>query len=417
VAARAVHRARPRARPALDRPGRRQLEPALSFAAIPGTIERLLTGSSSGTTLPLDGLTSSAERVLFVYLDAFPWRFVEKHAAHPLLARARSDGLVLRLESQFPSTTAAHATTLHSGQPVGVHGVYEWHVYEPSLDRLITPLRFSFAGDAGRETLRATGLAPEDVFPRESLHARLGADGVRSIACMPASIATSTTNRALLRGAAIVPFTDVRKGFARAAALLASAERVYASVYLPTLDATMHQVGPDAPAADAELLRLLWDTNEAIERMPPGTLVLLGTDHGMEPISPERTVYVNALWPELAPLLRYGADGKPLAPAGSCRDLFLHALPEHVDDVVDGLGERLGGTADVVKTRTLLDEGAFGDEISDAFRARLADVVVLPHAGESVWWFEPGRFEQPYFGQHGGRSPNETEIPLLALVT
>jgi hypothetical protein len=135
----------------------------------------------------------------------------------------------------------------------------------------------------------------------------------------------------------------------------------------------------------------------------------------MEPISPERTVYVNTLWPELAPLLRHGADGKPLAPAGSCRDLFLHVLPEHVDDVVDGLAERLSGTADVVKTSTLLEEGAFGDEISDVFRARLAEVVVLPHAGESVWWLEPGRFEQPYYGQHGGRSPNETEIPLLAL--
>ena len=58
----------------------------------------------------------------------------------------------------------------------------------------------------------------------------------------------------------------------------------------------------------------------------------------------------------------------------------------------------------------------FGDEISDAFRARLAEVAVLPHAGESVWWLEPGRFEQRYYGQHGGLSPNETEIPLLVLV-
>ena len=296
-----------------------------------------------------------------------------------------------------------------------MHGVYEWHVYEPSLQRLITPLRFSFAGDGGRETLRASGFAPETLFPQETLHERLVANGVRSVSCVPASIATTTTNRALLRGAAIVPFRDVRTAFARAAALLTSADRVYASVYLPTLDATMHQVGPDAPAADAELLRLLWDANEGIERLPRGTLVLLGTDHGMEPISPERTVYVNKLWPEVAPLLRHGADGKPLAPAGSCRDLFLHVLPEHLDDVVDGLAERLSGVADVVKTSALVDEGAFGAEISDALRARLGDVVVLPHARESVWWLEPGRFEQPYFGQHGGRSPNETEIPLLAL--
>ena len=233
---------------------------------------------------------------------------------------------------------------------------------------------------------------------------------------MPAPIATTTTNRALLNGASIVPYSDPRVGFMRVAAALASVERAYASVYLPTFDAIMHRVGPDDPAAQAELDRLLAEIDEGIARVPPGTLVLVGTDHGMEPISPERTLYVNELWPELERLLRHGADGKPLAPGGSCRDLFLHVLPEHLDDVVDGLAERLAGAADVARTRTLVDDGVFGDEISDALLARLAEVVVLPQAGESVWWLEPGRFEQHYYGQHGGRSPNETEIPLLALV-
>ena len=52
--------------------------------------------------------------------------------------------------------------------------------------------------------------------------------------------------------------------------------------------------------------------------------VLLTSDHGMTPVDPVTTVYVNELWPELPALLGTGADGKPLAPAGSCRDLFLH---------------------------------------------------------------------------------------------
>ena len=33
-----------------------------------------------------------------------------------------------------PSTTTAHLTTLYTGLPVEQHGLYEWHVYEPSLD-------------------------------------------------------------------------------------------------------------------------------------------------------------------------------------------------------------------------------------------------------------------------------------------
>ncbi len=366
--------------------------------------------------LPLEGLPSRAERVLFVYLDAFAWRFVEQHARHPLIERAREDGLVLELTSQFPSTTTAHTTTLNSGLPVGVHGVYEWHILEPSLDRLITPLLFSFAGDGVRETLASTGLTADAVFPHETQHLRLTAAGVRSVCVMPASFAGSSTNRALLRGAEIVPARGAADAMARACAALASSEPVHANVYLPTFDALMHRVGPDARAAHAELVALLDAVGGALPRVPPGTLVLVGTDHGMAAISPARTSYVNVVWPELEQHLRCGADGKPLAPAGSCRDLFLHVLPGHVDEVVGGLSERLVDRADVVATRTLLDAEAFGPEVSDTFLARLAEVVVLPRPGEAAWWLEPGRFEQGFYGQHGGLSPDEVEIPLLAFV-
>jgi hypothetical protein len=297
-----------------------------------------------------------------------------------------------------------------------VHGVYEWHVLEPSLDRVITPLMFSFAGDAVRETLASTGLTPDAVFPSETQHLRLTAAGVRSVCVMPASFAGSSANLALLRGAEVVPARGAADALAKACAALASSEPIHASVYLPTFDALMHRVGPDAPAAHAELVALLDTVAAALPRVPPGTVVLIGTDHGMAPISPARTTYVNVVWPEIVQHLCRGADGKPLAPAGSCRDLFLHALPGHAERVVNGLSERLADVADVVETRTLLDDGAFGPEVSDALLARLAEVVVLPHPGEAAWWFEPGRLEQQFFGQHGGRSPDEVEIPLLGLV-
>ena len=93
----------------------------------------------------------------------------------------------------------------------------------------------------------------------------------------------------------------------------------------------MHMAGPDAP----EVAALIEEHLSAIASAPwpEGTLVLLTADHGMEGISPERTTYVNVAWPELAQHMAVGADGKPLAPAGSCRDLFLHVLPERLDEV------------------------------------------------------------------------------------
>jgi hypothetical protein len=41
--------------------------------------------------------------------------------------------------------------------------------------------------------------------------------------------------------------------------------------------------------------------------------------------------------------------------------------------------------------------------------------VILPELGESVYWYTPGRFIQRMWGQHGGLTAQEMEIPLIAL--
>lgn len=381
------------------------------FDQLPATVERLLTGANEGPALEEPLLGERFARVVLVYFDAFGWTFLERCAAHPLFDRARSNGLVTQLTAQFPSTTTAQVTTIHSGLPVADHGLYEWHVYEPSLDRLITPLLFSFAGDGERGTL-AGRLEPDDVFPTESVHARLAASGIGSTVLLPAAIARSAPNTALLRDADVLPFSSPEHAFAAATAALEQGAG-QAHVYLDEVDSLMHAVGPDDPLVDAGI-RIVLDAL-AGAAFPEGTLVLLTADHGMSPVDPARTVYVNELWPELAARLETGADGKPLAPAGSCRDLFLHAREGSADEVVAELGERLDGVADVVPVVDLVAEGVFS-EPGPRLRARLANVAVLPRYGEAVYWHEPGRFVQRLHGQHGGLSPQEMEIPLVAWV-
>jgi len=112
------------------------------FADVPATVERLLTEQAH-------------ERVGVVLLDAFGRRLLERHAGHPFVRRLA----VTELSAQFPSTTTAHVTTMHTGHPVGEHGLYEWNVYEPALDAIVIPLRFSFAGDGEPDTLAKAGLA------------------------------------------------------------------------------------------------------------------------------------------------------------------------------------------------------------------------------------------------------------------
>jgi hypothetical protein len=380
------------------------------FDALPGTIERLLTGRGGGLDGPL--LDRTYDHVLLIYLDAFGWRFLERHGDHPLLERAAS---VERLTSQFPSTTTVHTTTIHTGLSLADHGLYEWFVYEPSLDRIICPLVFSFAGDHELDTLLRVGFGPDDLYPPDSLYERLGAP---THGALPAVVAGSVTTHRLGRGAIVHPFESTAHGLELVGRELAAEERAYGFVYLPDVDSLMHIVGPDAPEV-AELFDEHLTAIDAVLRngYPPETLVLLTADHGMAAVSPERTTYVNVAWPGIDEHLARGADGLPLAPAGSCRDLFLHAREGHAGDLLAGLSTALEGVADVYAVEQLVDWGAFGPDPSDALRRRLADVVCLPHPGEAIYWLEPGRFEQHFRGQHGGLSPDELEIPLVVLVT
>jgi hypothetical protein len=382
------------------------------FDQLPATVQRLLTGAPSERALDEPLLRQQFQRVALIYLDAFGWTFLERQHGHSLIERVRSDGHTVQLASQFPSTTTAHTTTIHSGLPVAEHGLYEWHVLEPTLNRLITPLLFSFAGDDKRETLAGV-LDPQNVYPHESLYSRLAEHNVRSSVALSAEFAHSSSSGMLLRGAEVLPFREPSEGLAAAARTLATSVRAYAHVYLHDVDGLMHEIGPDEAAVDAAFADALTE----IERtpFPPGTLVLLTADHGMAPVDPARTVYVNEVWPEIAAQLKTGADGKPLAPAGSCRDLFLHVLDGHVHEVCEQLANRLDGIAEVLPTDSLIASGTFAKP-SPRIQMRLGDVVVLPHYGQAVFWHEPGRFVQDLYGQHGGLSPQEMEIPLLVWV-
>lgn len=287
----------------------------------------------------------------------------------------------------------------------------------PSLDAIIAPLLFSYAGDAERETLRTSGLDPRSLYPAETVYEGLAGRGMRSAAVQHRAITDTTFSRATLRGAAVHPF-DEGAGWvaAIAAALRAGPAPAYVFAYVDDVDWTGHHAGPASEAHVAAATGVLDALAELARALPADgeTLLLVTADHGQVPVDPATTVFVNELWPGITTHLRHGRDGRPLAPAGSARDLFLHVLRGHADQVVSHLRGLLGERAVVRPTAELLADGFFGDA-GPRLRERVGDVVVLPRPGETVWWREPGRFEMAFHGHHGGLSPEEMLIPLAAL--
>jgi hypothetical protein len=399
----------------------RPLAEGYTFTALPGTVERLLLGHAHGG-LPRAALGDApdrVERVVLVLLDAFGWRFFDRHAdAHPLLRRFLADGTVAKLTSQFPSTTTAHVTTLHTGRSVAEHGLYEWNLYDPTLHALVTPLLFAFAGDGRRDTLRLVRADPRAIYPGDTVYRRLAGQGVRSIAFQPASFAPSTYDGVLLDGADLHPYENLDDAFGTLArSLTAAPGPAYAYVYIDTVDATGHHRGPSSAAFDAEATRCLDAIDRAVATLPAGTLLLLAADHGQVDVDPARTRFVNELWPGIRRHLRYDRRARPLAPAGSARDLFLHTTPDARDHVIDVLRDMLGDLAEVHATADLVAEGLFGPEPpGPRLRERLGDVCVLPAPGETVWWRERGRFDMRFRGHHGGLTPDEAHTLVASLV-
>jgi hypothetical protein len=358
-----------------------------TFADIPVTVERLLTGGERS-------------RVAVVLLDAFGRRFRERHAAHPFLRRLP----VTPVTSQFPPTTTAHVTTMHTGRPVGAHGLYEWNVYEPALDAIVTPLRFSYARDDEPDTLRGSGLDPAALLDGDTLYQRLAAAGVPSTVLHPNSFSPSTYDGVATAGARLRPFGTLAEGVD--ALLDALREPGYAYLYWDRIDAMGHRHGPDSREFDDAAVAAL-DTLERGLRAVPGALLMITADHGQVAVDPARVDYLDELWSGLPALLRH-------RPAGSGRDVFLHTVAGAAAEVVAGLAERLGPRAEVHAVADLVAAGRFGTA-GPRLRARLADVCVLPAPGRTAWLRSAADASQRFRGHHGGLHPDEMETWVGAL--
>ena len=403
---------------------RRPLPDSYSFAGLPALVRHVLTGNGP-LGLPEDvlgDLPRRYDRVALILLDAFGWGYVERFMDRsPLLQQIGQYGVVSRLTSQFPSTTTAHVSTLTYGQPVGQHGMYEWFLYEPLLDRLIVPLTYSYAED---ETPNTLPLSPEQLAPGATYFSQLAAEGVRSVVALNRSIFGVRSSQYAFAGVTPVPMTSLTHGLETMADIFnASGGPMYGYLHHGEIDYVAHKQGPFSPLvlSEAELALQLVEQKflRRLKRTGDGrTLVLIVADHGQMTVTPERTLYVNELIPALEGLMKRGADGRVLVPAGSSRDMFLHVRPGSVEEVVGLLQSHpeIGGRAEVYTTRELAEAGLFG-ATSEAFWRRVGDVVVLPYDGQMIWWRDPAipKQTQGFHGHHGGLSAQEMDIPLLAL--
>ena len=384
------------------------------FASLPNAIQSVFSGGK-----PFPHFQEEYDNLIFCFIDGFGWRHFEKFGSHPFLDRFTRSGSADKLTSQFPSTTSGHVTCIHTGLNVGQSGVFEWNYYEPLLDSMIIPLLFSFSGTSERDQLKKTGIDPKKLYPAGTLYDRLKTQGVASTIFQHREYTPSTYSNIVFEGATARGYKSLPETVLNLSSALKQASgKNYYFMYYDRIDSVSHDYGPDSGQVEAEVDMFLHVMEKQLmdKARPKGkTLLLLSADHGQSEVDPATTIYINKAFPGIEKFIKTNRKGELLVPGGSCRDLFLYIKDDRLDEVLQLLVHGLAGRADVVKTDDLIAQGYFGPEVSATFRAHVGNLVVLAYRYESVWWYEQGKFEQNYYGHHGGLTPQEMEIPLLGL--
>ena len=376
------------------------------FAGIP---ERIKNAFASG----------EYDAVILFLVDGFGWRFFERFQDVPFLRRIARHGRVEKLTSQFPSTTAAHLTTIHTGWNVGQSGVHEWIYYEPLVDAIIAPLLFSYSGLWERDSLKNSGVQPSLLYPRGVFYPDLKQLGVQPFVFGIRDYTPSTYSSVVMDGAELRSFKTLSEALINVGNLLGQqTQPTYIYLYFDRIDMLAHDYGPASPQAEAEIETFLLMMEYYFERVFKGKriLFLMTADHGQVEVDPKTTIFLNTN-PQFAGMERFlktNRKGQLLVPAGSPRDMFLYIKDDMLEEAQYFLAPRLEGKADVIRTKFLIENGFFGAEVSSRFRERAGNLVILPYRYESVWWYEKGKFEQRFYGHHGGLTPQEMETILYS---
>ena len=390
------------------------------FSDLPKTIRYLLTGNGSpGLDREILGPVDNRwKKVVLFFVDAFGWSFCKPRLNDfSFLHQFTELGVAESITAQFPSTTAAHVTCIHTGLSPIESGVFEWQYYEPLVDDIIIPLLFSPVGVRTRNAL--DHIEPEQILPSQTIYRDLENCGIRSCGFQPSLHLASPYARLTYDGAEVVPYRTLSEGLTILhQRILSETDPSYFFFYFDGIDQVGHSQGPQSLHFSAEIDSFLLTMERIFGVDGDGeTLLMLVADHGMTQINPKNTIYLN-IEPEFQGVerfLRTNSAGRILVPVGSCRDMFLYIKEGMLEEAQAFLELRLHGRAQVISTSELVSRGFFGPgPASESFNVHVGDLVILPNYGEAVWWYERGKFEQTLFGGHGGLTSEEMMIPFLA---
>lgn len=385
-----------------------------SIANVPETVAKLL-GAKAKRPLLDEKLSQydRTENIVFLLLDGFgsaQLKFAREQFGMPSFNRLFSTADQIPITSIFPSTTSSAMASLHTGLTPQEHGIVGYTMFISELGVVSQMLRF--APVLGGRSLFDNGLDPRTFLGAETIHERLGGEGISSTIYVPNHIIDSGLSRITYRGAYVEPtvsFGDTliktRKNLERDGA------NSFHLLYHASPDTISHARGPYSEEFAAELESLFALVERQLfskldKQIGRRTILLVSGDHGAVNVN-QQSVLDVADHDELSSLFR-------LPPTGDSRASILNLKPGAMDKLLAFFEKNYPGQFQIMESQRMLSEGYFGlGKVNEATEGRIGDVVAVPRFDNAIdnSQIDSRREEVP--GRHGGLSEEEMRVPLI----
>jgi predicted AlkP superfamily pyrophosphatase or phosphodiesterase len=328
-----------------------------------------------------------------------------------ILERARRHDRAQLIEATtiFPSTTAAAITTLNTARTPQEHGNIAYFIWLDEFAAVTQMLRWGPA-----VTRRGSFFDDQRVDPREyvkvpSVHGRLRQHGGESWVIEPEIFHNEAMTRMHAAEAGFAGYYLPSSMSVRLRDLLDQRPwgdaPAYVYAYWAGIDSVAHVSGPQS--ADHASEAALFD--KALERAlasrsPGDTLVMLTADHGHAFTDPDKLIDLVGD-EQLRSLLRNPIAGEP-------RLAFLHT--DHADRVKQHLERRYPETFFFLDREEAIAAGLFGRGAPDIARQRIGEVLAMLGGDRAASIVKVDGQTFRHRGSHGGMSPEEMRIPILA---
>jgi hypothetical protein len=324
-------------------------------------------------------------------------------------ARRRDRAQLIEATTIFPSTTAAAITTLNTARTPQEHGNMAYFVWLEEFAQVTQMLRWGPGVNRRGSYFDDQRIDPREYVKVSSIHARLRQRGGQSWVIEPEMFRSEAMTRMHAAEAAYAGYYLPSSMSVRLRGLLEQRPwgdaPGYVYAYWAGIDSIAHVSGPQS--ADHATEAALFDRalERALASRPPGdTLVLLTADHGHAFTDPDKLIDLVGD-EQLRSLLRNPIAGEP-------RLAFLHT--DHADRVKQHLERRYPETFFFLDREEAIAAGLFGRGEPDVARQRIGEVLAMLGGDRAASIVKVDGQTFRHRGSHGGMSPAEMRIPVLA---